>query len=116
MCVSGEVANYLIACDAHADGPADGFASHFPGDHVGIAGYEACEKLENGDLEIGRGVGVDAVVGFDNDEASIGICRGSEGRPKATGVGSKCCGQTGWIEVSGVRIGLVDNAEIAKVL
>ncbi len=77
--MSGEIADYLVACDAHTDGSADGFAGHFPSDHVGIASYEAGEKLEDGDLKIGRGVGVDTVVGFNNDEASIIVCGGSEG-------------------------------------
>ena len=79
MRVSSEIANYLVACDSHTDGSADGFAGYFSGDHVGIASYKAGEKLKDGDLEVGRGVGVDAVVSFDNDEASIVICGGSEG-------------------------------------
>lgn len=88
--MSSEIANYLVACDAHADGSADGFAGYFPGDHIGIASYEASEKLDNGDLETGRGVGVDAIVGFDNDEASIVVCGGGEGgRPQTSGVRGK---------------------------
>lgn len=78
--MSSKVANYLVACDAHTDSSADGFAGYFPSDHVGIASYEAGEKLEDGDLKIGRGVGVNTVVGFDYDEAPIVVCGGGEGR------------------------------------
>ena len=64
----------MIGGDAHADGAADGFAGDLAGDHVGVAGNEAGEELEDGDLEVGGGVGVDAVVGFDDDEAAFGVC------------------------------------------
>ncbi len=64
----------MIGCDAHADGAADGFAGDFAGDHVRVAGYEAGEELEDGDLEVGGGVGVDAVVCFYDDEAALGVC------------------------------------------
>ncbi len=117
MGVGGEIAYDLIARDAHADGPADGFAGHFSGDHVGIAGYEAGEELEDGDLEIGGGIGVDTVISFDDDEASVLVCGGSEGgRAEATGVGGKGGGETGGVEVVGVRRGLVDDAEISKII
>ncbi len=64
----------MIGCDAHAYSAADGFAGDFPGDHVRVAGYEAGEELENGDLEVGGGIGVDAVVCFYDDEAAVGVC------------------------------------------
>ena len=115
--MSGEVAYDLIACDAHTDGSADGFPGHFPRDHVGIAGDQAGEELEDGYLEIGRGVGVDAVIGFDDDEASTAISGGSEGRrPEATGVGGEGGGEASGVEVAGVRRGLVDDAEVTEIL
>ena len=90
MGVGGEVADDLVARDAHADGAADGFAGHFSGDHVGVARYEAGEELQDGDLEVGGCVGVDAVVGFNDDEAAVFVGRGGKGgRSEAAGVGGE---------------------------
>ena len=90
MGVGGEVAYDLVARDAHADGAADGLAGDFSGDHVWIARYEAGEELQDGNLEVGGGVGVDAVVGLDDDEAAVFLCGGSEGGgAEATGVGGE---------------------------
>ena len=76
----GEVADDLIARDAHANSPADGLARDFAGDHVGIARDEAGEELEDGDLQVRGCVSVDAVVGFDDDEALVIVCgRGERG-------------------------------------
>ena len=77
--MSGEVAYDLIACDAHTDSSADGFAGYFSSHHVRITCNQAGEKLQDGDLEVGGGVGVDTVVGFDDNEAPILVCGGSEG-------------------------------------
>ena len=74
MGVGGEVAYDLVARDAHADGAADGLAGDFSGDHVWIARYEAGEELQDGDLEVGGGVGVDSVVGLYDDEAAVLFC------------------------------------------
>lgn len=79
MGVGAEVAYDLVARDAHADGSPDGLAGYFAGDHIGIPGYQAGEELQDGDLEVGRGVGVDAVVGFDDDEAAVFVRGGCEG-------------------------------------
>ena len=64
----------MIGSDAHAYSAADGFAGDFAGDHVWVAGYEAGEQLEDGDLEVGGCVGVDTVVGFNDNEAAFGVC------------------------------------------
>ena len=61
----------MIGRDTHGYSAADGFAGYFPRDHVRVAGYEAGEELEDGDLEVGGGVGVDAVVCFDDNEAAF---------------------------------------------
>lgn len=78
MRVRGQVRYDLVGRDAHTDGFADGFAGDFAGDHIGVADLEAGEELQNGDLQVGGGVGVDAVVGFDDDEAG-GVGGGSRG-------------------------------------
>ena len=79
--MGGEVAYDLIACDAHTDGSADGFAGYFSCNHVGIACYEAGEKLEDGNLEVRRCICIDSVVGLDDNEASVIVCcRGEGGR------------------------------------
>ena len=88
--MGGEVAYDLVARDAHADGAADGLAGYFSGDHVWIARYEAGEELQDGDLKVGGGVGINAVVGLDDDEAAVFICRGREGGgAEAAGVGGE---------------------------
>ena len=89
MGVGGEVAYDLVARDAHADGAADGLAGYFSGDHVWIACDEAGEELQDGDLEIGGGVGVYAVVGLDDDEAAVFFCGGGEGGAQAACVGGE---------------------------
>ena len=115
--VGGEVADDLVARDAHAHGAADGLARHFARDHVWVAGDEAGEELEDGDLEVGRGVGVDAVVGFDDDEAAVFFGGGGEGGgSEATAVGGEGRGEAGRVEVAGVGGFLVDDAEVAEVL
>lgn len=38
VCVGVEVGDDLVACDAHADGAADGLAGDFARDHVWVAG------------------------------------------------------------------------------
>lgn len=112
----GEIAYDLIARDAHADGAADGLARHFSGDHVWVPRYEAGEELQDGDLEVGRCVGVDAVVGFDDDEAAVLVRGGCEGGgAEAAGVGGEGGGEAGWVEVAGVRGGLVYDAEITEI-
>ena len=115
--VGGEVADDLVARDAHADGSPDGFARYFSRDHVGVAGDEAGEEAEDGDLEVRGRVGVDAVVGFDDDEAAVFVGGGGEGGgTEAAGVGGEGGGEAGWVEVGGVRGFLVDDAEVAEVL
>ena len=90
MGVRGQVADDLVARDAHADGAADGLAGYFAGDHVWIARDESGEELQDGDLEVGGGVGVDTVVGFDDDEAAVFLCGGGEGGgAEAAGVGGQ---------------------------
>ena len=43
--VGGEVADDLVARDAHADGAPDRLPRHFAGDHVRVARHEAGEEL-----------------------------------------------------------------------
>lgn len=86
--VRGEVADDLIGCDTHGDGAADGFAGDFSGDHVWVAGREAGEELQDGDLQVRGCVGVDAVVCFDHDEAPVVVCCGGE----AGGAQAACVG------------------------
>ena len=109
----------MVGGDAHGDGAADGFAGDFAGEHVWVAGEEAGEELEDGDLEGGGGVGVDAVVCFDDDEAGfcgVGTGGGEGGGAEAVGVGGEGCGEAGGVEVGGGRGGLVDDAEVGEVL
>lgn len=114
----------MIGCYSHGYGAADRFAGYFSGDHVWVAGYEAGEELEDGDLEVGGGVGVDAVVGFDDDEANFcaaigrggGGGGGEGGGAQAGGVGGEGCGEAGGVEMGGEGGGLVDYAEVAEVL
>lgn len=77
----------MVSGDAHGDSTADGFASEFPGDHVGVAGRQPGEEFEEGDLEVRGGVGVDTVVGLDDDEAAGLVGCGGEGGAEASGVG-----------------------------
>lgn len=51
--VCGEEADDLFACDPHADGAPDRFARDLARDHVGVAGREAGEEMQNGDLQGG---------------------------------------------------------------
>ena len=104
MRVRGEVADDLVARDAHADGAANGLARHLAGDHVRVARDEAGEELQDGDLEVGRSVGVDAVVGFDDDEAAVLVRGGGEGGgAEAACVRGEGRGEAGWVEEGGVR-------------
>ena len=87
MRVRGEETDNLLARDAHSDGAADGLACDFTGDHVGISRLEVDEELEDGDLQVRGGVGVDAVVCLDDDEAvAVG---GAEGAVEAGGGGAQ---------------------------
>ena len=122
--VGGEVGDYLVGGDANFDGTLDGLFGHFASDEVGVAGAEVGEEGEEGGLQWGGGVGVDAVVGFDYDEAvGVGGGGGGEGGGQAgvaagaggVGVGGQCCGQAGWVEVGRVGGGLVDDAEVGEV-
>ena len=87
----------LLARDAHCHRATDRLPCDLAGDHVGVASGEAAEELEDGDLQGGGGVGVDAVVSLDDNVAwALGggaegggeVGRGAEG----IGVGGEGCG------------------------
>ena len=118
--VRGQETDDLIARDAHAHGATDGLARDFAGDHVGVAGREAAEELQDGDLELRGGVSVNAVVGLDDDEAFAvgGAHSGFEpggDAAEGAGVGGEGRGEAGGVEAAGGRGGLVDDAEVAEV-
>ena len=60
----------MVDRDAYADTAADRHTGYFSGDYVWIGYYDASGKLQNGDLEVGGGVGVDAVVSHVDIEIS----------------------------------------------
>lgn len=70
MRVRGQVADDLLGRDAHADGAPDRFPRDLAGNHVGVPCLQTGEELEDGDLERGVGVGVNAVVGLYHNEAA----------------------------------------------
>lgn len=67
--VRGQVADYLLGGYAGLNGTLNGRFGHLGGDEVWMAGAEVGEESEKGGLKWGGGVGVNAVVGFDYDEA-----------------------------------------------
>lgn len=121
--MGGEEADDLFRGDAHGDGAADGLAADFAGDHVGIAGGETAEKLQDGDLEQGGCVGVHPVVGFNYDVPVVGTVgrrmeRGREidgGGAEGTSIGGKGCGETCGMIAGRFGRGLIDDPIVAKV-
>ncbi len=69
MGVGLQVVDDLIAGDAGVDGAPDGFTCNPSRDHVRIPCREPREEREDGDGQRGCGVGVETVVGFDDDKA-----------------------------------------------
>lgn len=65
-----QVRNNLVGRNSMLNGAADRFASNAARYHVRIAGRELSEESENSNLERGRGIGVETVVGFDDYESS----------------------------------------------
>ena len=121
MCVRSQESDDLFAGDTHADGAADGFPSDLPRDHVRVAGGEAGEELEDGNLQLRGCVSVDAVVGLDDNEAfAVGGAEGGveAGRDAAegAGVGGEGCGKARGVEARGRGGALVHDAEVAKVV
>lgn len=122
--MSGQVRDDLVRGDAHGYGFADGFAGDFAGDHVWIARLEPGEELQDGDLQVRRGVGVDAVIGLDDYEPGRvcvrrggggGGANGCERGAEAAGVGCKSCGEAGRVEDCGGGAWLVYYSEVAEV-
>ena len=139
--VGGQVADDLVGGDAGRDGALDTGFADLAGYEVGVSGLEVREEGEEGGLQGRRGVGVEAVVGFDDEEALGCVGDGSGGpgvrgcfeRGRGVGEGSggevgggggfggKSCGEAGGIEVvgwggaSGVE-GLVNDAEVGEIL
>ena len=115
-----EVLDDLGGCDTQLDGLADGVAGDFSGDEVGEAGAEAGEEGEDGDLEEGICVCVEAVVCFEDNEvfrvgaaANVGLLCGALG--EGPGVRSEGYGEAGGVEGVGVFVGAVYDAELSKV-
>lgn len=121
MRVRGEKADDLFTCNPHDHRAPDGFPRDFAGDHVRVPCGEAGEELQNSDLQLRGCIGVDAVVGLDDDEAfAVG---GAEGGVKACGGGAEGagvrgegCGEAGGVEARGGEGALVDDAEVGKVV
>lgn len=67
----------MVGGDALAEGALDGGFGEFAGCEVWVAGAEGGEEGEEGDLQRGGGVGVEAVVGFYDYEAGGGGGTGS---------------------------------------
>lgn len=121
MGVGFEVLDDLRRRDAQLDGFADGMPGDFSRDEVGEAGAEAGEEREDGDLEEGVGVGVDAVVSLDDDEALGGRAAADGGLAagvlrEGAGVRGEGHGETGGVEGGGVSARAVDYAELGEVL
>lgn len=121
MGVRGQETNDLLAGDTHAYSAADGFPGDFAGDHIRVAGGEAGEELEDGDLQLRGRVSVNAIICLDDDEA-FAVC-GAEGGVEAggdaaegTGVGGEGCSEAGGVEARGGGGALVDDAEVAEVI
>ena len=121
MCVRAQEADDLLARDAHAHSATDGFTSNFARNHVWVPSADAGEEVEDGDLQLRGGVGVDAIVSLDDDESLITIC-GAEGvvetcgdAAEGTGVGCEGRGEARRVEARGLGAGLVDYSEVAKV-
>lgn len=92
--------------------------------------------MEDGDLEFGGGVGVDAVICFDYNKpfsvsATAAVVGGGEGRggraedgvveaggdtAKSASVGRESCRETGGIKARGRGRVLVDDAEVGEVV
>ncbi|KAA8577011.1 hypothetical protein EYC84_007027 [Monilinia fructicola] len=119
--VRGEVADDLVRGDAVGDGEADRLARDAAADHVGVAAVELGEEGEDGDLQGGVGVGVETVVGLDDDEAFLAggrLGRGVEGgRDGAQGAGvrGERRGEARGEELRGRRGGEVDEPEVDEV-
>ena len=120
MRVRGQETDNLLAGDAHADGAADGLSRDFAGDHVGVTRLEVDEELEDGNLQLGGGVGVDTVVCLDDDEAvavggTEGVVEAGGYRAQSAGIGGESGGEAGGVKARGGGAGLVDDAEVTKV-
>ncbi len=74
MRVRGEVRDDLVGGDALRDGALDGGFGEAARDEVREARGEAREKVQDADLEDAVRVGVEAVVGFDDDVAFAVVC------------------------------------------
>lgn len=122
MRVRGQIGDDLLRRDAHPHGATDGLARQLSRHHVRVAGAEPAEEREDGDLQGRGGVGVDAVVGLDHDEAAVVVRRGRAGErgcAKTGCVRRERRGETGRVEEAGsgrVAAGLVDDAVVAQVL
>ena len=119
--MGAEEADDLLARDTHTHSPADGFTSNFAGDHIWVASGEASEELQDGDLQLGGSVGVDAVICLDDDEALIAVCR-TQGVVEACGstaegarVRGKGCGKASGVEARRLGARLIDYAKVPKI-
>ena len=77
--------------------------------------------MQDGDLQLGGSVSVDAVIRLNDDEALIAVCR-TEGVVEACGstaegarVRGKCCGKASRVEARGLGARLIDYAKVPKV-
>ena len=52
MSVGGEIRYYLITCNTHANGAANGFSCDFSSDHVWVSGGKAGKEGKDGNLQI----------------------------------------------------------------
>ena len=121
MGVRRQEADDLFTSDAHSDSVANRFTSDLPGYHVRIAGGEACEKLQNGDLELRCCIGVDTVVRFYHYKTfavrgAKGVVKAGRGTPKGAGIGGQSGGKAGGVETGRGGSVLVNNAEIREVV
>jgi len=100
--VDAEVVDDLVRGDPVCDSALDAPARQFGGDDVGETCAELGEEVQDRDGEWGVGVGVDAVVGFDDYEAAVfggvlGLDGGGGGGGDGVGETCGCGAETGGV-------------------
>ena len=116
----GEETYDLIARNAHRHRPADRLPRDLARHHVRVPGRQTGEELQDGDLQLGRCIGVHTVVGLDDNEAlAIGgaerVVEAGGDAAQGAGVGGQGRGEPGRVKAAGGRGVLVDDAEVGEV-
>lgn len=67
--VGSQIRDNLVGSDTHLYGAAHRLAGNFAGDQVGKAVFKCSEKCNKRDLQRRRGICIQSVVCFDDDES-----------------------------------------------